>query len=68
MKNIPAVSKEFFRNTSATQIKNSEHMPERKLYGAFNQNNLDQKDDLVIYEDFFRQADRICFWTTCHNF
>ena len=30
--------------------------------------NADQKDDLVIYPEFFRQADRICFWTACTNF
>ena len=22
----------------------------------------------MIYGEFFRQADRICFWTACHNF
>ena len=47
--------------------KNSEQTPERQLYRAYWQNNSDQKDDLVIYEDFFRQADKIYFWKACHN-
>src|SRR3954470_10360740 len=67
-KNRTTERKEFFRGTSATQIKNSKQMPERQLYGAYCQNNSDQKDELVIYREFFRQADIICFWTACHNF
>ena len=42
-------------------------MPERQLYGAYCQNNSDQKDDLFIYENFFSR-NRICSWTACHNF
>ena len=68
VKNRPEGSKYFFRGTSATQIKNSEQTPESQLYIAYCQKNSDQKDDLVIYDEFFRQADRICFWTAWHNF
>ena len=36
-------------------------MAEIQLYRAYYQKNTDQKDDLVILGEFFRQADRICF-------
>src|SRR3954467_12492867 len=48
--------------------KNFEQRLEIQLYGACCQNNSDQKYDLVIYPDFFRQVDRICFWTASTNF
>src|SRR4051812_20612484 len=48
--------------------KNFEQRLEIKLYGACCKKNSYQKDDLVIYPDFFRQADRICFWTASTNF
>ena len=68
MKNRTTKIKEFLINTYATQIKKSEQTPERQFYGAYCQKNSGQKDDLVIYEEFFRQADIICFRTTCTNF
>ena len=54
----------FFGALLQLKSKNSEQMEDR----AYSQKNSDQKDDLVIYGEFFRQADRICFWTACHNF
>ena len=69
MQNRTKESKEFLRNTSATQIKKtSEQMPERQLYGEYCQKYSNQKDDLVIYREFFRQADRICFCSASTNF
>ena len=59
---------EFFRGTSATQIKKFEQRLASQLYGACFQKNSDQKDDLVIYREFSRQKDRICFWTASSNF
>ena len=58
----------FFGALLQLKSKNSEHTPEIQLYRAYCQKNSYQKDDLVIYGEFFRQADRICFWTACHNF
>ena len=42
-------------------------MEASQLYRAYCQKNSDQKDDLVILGEFFRQADRICSWTACHK-
>src|SRR3954462_3533808 len=68
-KNRTTERKEFFRGTSATQIKKT--LNRRLKYNCMEhtvKKNSDQKDDLVIYRNFFRQADRICFWTACTNF
>ena len=43
-------------------------MEESQLYRAYCQKHSDQKDDMMIYDEFFREAHRICFWTACHNF
>src|ERR1041384_709242 len=48
VKNRTAGSREFFRGTSATQIKNSEHKKVSQLYRACCVKNLAQKDELVI--------------------
>src|SRR3954471_9331755 len=53
--------KNFFEALLQLKSKNSEQTPERQLYGAYFQNNSDQKD-LVIYLEFFCQPHRICFW------
>src|SRR3954463_7751480 len=60
--------KNFLGALLQLKSKNSEQTLERQLYRAYCQNNSDQKDDLVIYSEFFRQGDIICFWTACHNF
>ena len=69
MKNRIIESKIFVRNTSATQIKKTQNrrLKDNCMEHTFKINS-DQKDDLVIYSEFFSQADIICFWTTCHNF
>ena len=51
--------KNFFEALLQLKSKNSEHKPKRQLYGACCQKYSDQKDDLVIYREFFRQGDRI---------
>ena len=61
VKNGPAGTKEFFGTLLQLKSKNSEQMEDNQLYGAYCQNNTDQKDDLVIYNEYFRQADIICF-------
>ena len=61
-------SKYFFGALLQLKSKTSEHTPETQLYIAYFQKHSDQKDDLVIFGELFRQADIICFWTTCHNF
>ena len=48
--------------------KNFKQTPETNCMEHAVKKNSDQKDDLVIYCEFFRQADRICFWTACTNF
>src|SRR3954465_7328276 len=48
--------------------KNFEQSPESQFDGACCQKNSDQKNDLVIYREFSRQDDRICFWTASSNF
>ena len=58
----------FFGELLQLKSKNSEHTPEIQLYRAYCQNNSDKKDDLVTFGEFFRQADKICFSTTCHKF
>ena len=51
----------FFGVLLQLKSKNSEQTPESQLYRAYCQNNLDQKDDLVIFKDFCNEANRICF-------
>ena len=36
-------------------------MEASQLYRAYCKNNSDQKYDLVIFKDFFNEANRICF-------
>src|SRR4051812_21343397 len=60
--------KNFFEVLLQLKSKNFEHRLARKLYGSCCKNNSDQKDDLVIYREFSRQEDRICFWTASTNF
>src|SRR3954467_8470833 len=59
--------KNFFGALLHLKSKNSKHTPERKLYGAYCQNNSYQKVNVVIYLELFRQADRFCFLTACTN-
>src|SRR3954465_2542569 len=58
----------FFEVLLQLQSKHFEQGLASQLYGAFCQKNSDQKDDLVIYREFSRQADIICFWTVSTNF
>ena len=67
-KNRTAERKEFFRGTSATKIKKLRTDARKVIVLSYCQKISDQKDDLVIYLEFFRQADIICFWTACTNF
>src|SRR3954462_11119975 len=62
------IKENFFEVLMQLKPKNFEQWLEIKLYGSCGQKNSDKKDDLVIYPDFFRQADIICFWTASTNF
>src|SRR3954467_1812020 len=58
----------FFEVLLQLKSKKFEQRLAIQLYGACCQKHTDQKDDLVIYREFSRQEDRICFWTASTNF
>src|ERR1041385_7453134 len=59
VKNRTAGNREFFRGTSATQIKKLRTYESLKLYRACCQKNSDQKDDLLIYSNFSVQGQNL---------
>ena len=67
-KNRTAEKEEFFEVLLQLKSKNFEQRLASQLYVACCQKNSDQKNDLLIYHEFFRQEDRICFWTASTNF
>ena len=68
VKDRPADSKEFFRDTSATQIKNSEHTKVSWLYRACFVKISAQKDEWDFSMIFPVTRTKSVFWTACHNF
>src|SRR3954464_9924299 len=60
--------KNFFEVLMQLKSKNFEQRLASQLYGACFQKKSYQKDDLVIYREFFCQEDIICFWTASSNF
>ena len=69
MKNRTVESKEFLKKYFCNSNKKTQNRCLK--YNCMEhtvKKNSDQTDDLVIYREFFRQSDRICFWTACTNF